>query len=99
MLYTNKIRSGLVATVLISAAMLFCCSITVLAQSATGGIRGIVTDATGATLPNATVIAKNLATGVELKTTTTGEGAIQLRVFCPEFTRSWWKRRASRSPK
>jgi outer membrane receptor protein involved in Fe transport len=75
MLYTNKIRSGLVATVLISAAMLFCCSITVLAQSATGGIRGIVTDATGASLPNATVIAKNLATGVELKTTTTSEGA------------------------
>jgi outer membrane receptor protein involved in Fe transport len=75
MLYANKIRSGLVATVLIGAAMLFCCSITVLAQSATGGIRGIVTDATGATLPNATVIAKNLATGVELKTTTTGEGA------------------------
>jgi outer membrane receptor protein involved in Fe transport len=75
MLYTNKIRSGLVATVLISAAMLFCCSITVLAQSATGGIRGIVTDATGATLPNATVIAKNLATGVESKTTTTSEGS------------------------
>ncbi len=83
MLDTNKIKSGVIATVLIGAAMLFCCSITVMAQSATGGIRGIVTDATGATLPNATVVAKNLATGVELKTTATGEGSYSIPRILP----------------
>ncbi|MFN0123293.1 MAG: TonB-dependent receptor domain-containing protein, partial [Blastocatellia bacterium] len=43
-------------------------------QSATGGIRGAVTDANGAALPNATVAAKNAATGLDLKTTTNSEG-------------------------
>jgi outer membrane receptor protein involved in Fe transport len=83
MLDTNKIKSGVVATVLIGAAMLFCLSVTALAQSATGGIRGIVTDAAGASVPNAMVVAKNLATGAELKTTTTGEGAYSIPRILP----------------
>src|SRR5215510_11320116 len=83
MLDTNKIKSGLVATVLIGAAMLFCLSVTALAQSATGGIRGILTDAAGASVPNAMVVAKNLATGAELKTTTTGEGAYSIPRILP----------------
>lgn len=63
-----------VSSVLIALFASLLIGSTALAQSATGGIRGVVTDATGASLPSATVIAKNLATGVEVKTTTTGEG-------------------------
>src|SRR5262245_7707619 len=83
MLDTNKIKSGVVAMVLISAAMLLCFSMIALAQSATGGIRGIVTDATGASLANSTVVAKNLATGVEVRTTATNEGFYSIPRILP----------------
>ncbi len=63
--------------------MLFCFSIAAIAQTATGGIRGVVTDTTGASLPNATVVAKNLATGVEIKTTTMGEGVYSIPRILP----------------
>jgi outer membrane receptor protein involved in Fe transport len=54
-----------------------------LAQTATGGIIGTVTDGSGAALPNATVVAKNLATGVEIKTTATGEGFYSIPRILP----------------
>jgi len=44
------------------------------AQATAGGIRGVVTDVNGAVLPNAPVVATNVATGVEYKATATGEG-------------------------
>jgi len=44
------------------------------AQATAGGIRGVVIDVNGAVVPNAAVVAKNSATGVEYKTTATGEG-------------------------
>lgn len=53
------------------------------AQSATGGIRGVVTDANGANIPNASVTAKNPATGAELKTVTNSEGLYNLPRILP----------------
>ena len=45
------------------------------AQTAgTGSIQGVVTDGTGAVIPNATVIATNTATQVKQTTTTGGSG-------------------------
>ena len=43
-----------------------------------GAITGTVKDSTGAVVPNATVIAKNDATGVETKRTTSGGGIYQV---------------------
>jgi outer membrane receptor protein involved in Fe transport len=83
MFETNKIKSGVVATVLIGAAMLFCFSVTALSQTATGGLRGVVTDASGAALPGAAVTARNVATGVETRTTATGEGVYSIPRILP----------------
>src|SRR5262245_44304063 len=83
MLDTNKIKSGVVAKVLIGVAMLFCFSMTTLAQTTTGGIRGVVTDATGAALPGAMVTARNVATSFEIKTTATGEGVYSIPRILP----------------
>jgi outer membrane receptor protein involved in Fe transport len=83
MLDTNKIKSGVVATVLIGAAMLFCFSAPALAQTTTGGLRGVVTDASGAALPGAAVTARNMATGFETKTTATGEGVYSIARVLP----------------
>ncbi len=83
---TPRIKSG-VASILMVVAALFSFSSSALAQSATGGIRGVVTDVTGASLPNATVVAKNLATGVDIKTTTTGEGFYSIpRILPGQYT-------------
>jgi hypothetical protein len=83
MLDTNKIKSGIATTVLIGAAMFYCTLITTLAQTATGGLRGVITDASGAALPGATVTARNMATGVETKTTATGEGVYSIPRILP----------------
>ncbi|MGH8597113.1 MAG: carboxypeptidase regulatory-like domain-containing protein, partial [Gammaproteobacteria bacterium] len=83
MLDIHRIKSGIAAAVLISAATLLSLSSTALAQTATGGIRGVVTDATGAALPNARVMARNMATGVESQTTTTGEGSYSIPRILP----------------
>jgi len=45
------------------------------AQSFRGSIRGTVTDATGAVLPNAKVTAKSVATGLQREATTGADGA------------------------
>jgi outer membrane receptor protein involved in Fe transport len=62
---------------------LICFSPASLAQTATGGIRGVVTDASGASLPGATVTARNMATGVETRTTATGEGVYSVPRILP----------------
>jgi len=49
-----------------------------LAQGERGTLNGIVTDANGAVVPNAEVIALNLATNVETKTMTTDSGVYRL---------------------
>jgi outer membrane receptor protein involved in Fe transport len=46
----------------------------VMAQTTTGGLRGVVTDDKGAVIADADVSAKNDATGIENKTKSNGEG-------------------------
>lgn len=62
------------------AGMLLAGSIS-LAQTITGRITGAVTDPSGAAIPNATVTAKNLATGVQASTRSDQERPLQLPVF------------------
>src|SRR4030095_8518501 len=45
-----------------------------MAQATTGGLKGIVTDVSGAVVPDADVTVKNDGTGVENKTKTNGDG-------------------------
>ena len=60
----------------LTAILLIISAISANAQlSGKGAITGTVADATGAVIPNATVIAANGATGIETQTTTTGAGA------------------------
>lgn len=54
-----------------------------VAQTTTGGLRGVVTDITGAVIPGATVVAKNVATGIEYKTTATGDGVYTISRIPP----------------
>jgi hypothetical protein len=79
---TSKIKSRAVAA-LIAMAALSSFSSTAQAQTATGGIRGVVTDPTGAALPGAAVTARNVATGVESKTTATNEGVYSIPRILP----------------
>ncbi|HYY72660.1 MAG TPA: TonB-dependent receptor [Candidatus Bathyarchaeia archaeon] len=51
---------------------------TLRAQGPVGTINGTILDATGAVVPGATVVATNVATGVESKTTSTTAGAYTL---------------------
>ena len=48
------------------------------AQSISGDLSGTIFDASGATVPNATVVGKNDATGVEVTTKSTGTGEYHL---------------------
>ncbi len=64
------------------AAAALCCSAplaSVQAQTITGTINGLVTDASGAVLPNATITAKNVATGVATTAIANGSGQYSLR--------------------
>lgn len=53
------------------------------AQGERGAITGLITDASGATVPNAEVVAKDLATGVEFKATTTSAGIYRIPYMPP----------------
>ena len=60
---------------LVSAVIvLIASSSAVFAQNDRGTITGEVKDATGASVPSASVIATNVGTGAESKTSTTGTG-------------------------
>jgi outer membrane receptor protein involved in Fe transport len=48
------------------------------AQTVTGGIRGIVVDASGAVVPSASIVARNLATNLEYRTASGSEGVYQV---------------------
>ena len=61
-------------TVLASSAM--------FAQTVTASVTGIVSDPSGAVVPNATVVAINTATGVRTPTTSNASGEYDLR-FLP----------------
>ena len=68
--YRNRIALALAALALSGAA--------VFGQTISGDITGAVLDQTGAAIPNATVTAKNVATGVESVTKSTGSGDYHL---------------------
>ena len=71
-------------TLLASLAVLLCLACALgLAQSITGDLTGTVYDASGATVPNATVVAKNDATGVEATTVSTSTGEYHLNNLPP----------------
>ncbi len=63
-------RLGLVVAV----ALLFSCSIRLQAQTVTGTILGIVTDASGAVVPNAAITITNQDTGVARNVVSNGDG-------------------------
>ncbi len=79
-----------------AAALLFAACLAAFAQVVSGDLTGTIYDATGATVPNATIVAKNTATGIETatKSTTTGEyrlanlpiGTYTLTVTAPGFS-------------
>ena len=61
----------------ILAAAAVCCSVPAArmhGQTITGTINGVITDKSGAVLPNATIMAKNVATGVQTTATSNGAG-------------------------
>jgi len=79
---TNKCRSGLLAIL----AFTFCFGITsasAQSQASTGQITGIVTDSTGAVVPNATVKAVNDSTNAEKTTTSNDSGIYQFILLLP----------------
>jgi hypothetical protein len=69
----NQLRIGLLASVAIG----ICAPLG--AQTVTGAVRGTVTDASGAVVPNAHVVATNVATGVKTTATTDNAGQYALR--------------------
>ncbi|HEX4021660.1 MAG TPA: carboxypeptidase regulatory-like domain-containing protein [Acidobacteriaceae bacterium] len=60
-------------------ACLFVMPRTAISQAVTGSITGTVTDTNGAIIQEAQVVAKNLDTGIETKTTTNNAGAYSIR--------------------
>jgi Carboxypeptidase regulatory-like domain/TonB dependent receptor len=64
------------------ALILLISTSTLLAQTVTGSITGVITDQTGAVVPNAEVTAENTATGVKTREVTNNTGAYTIR-FLP----------------
>ncbi|MCU1322295.1 MAG: hypothetical protein JWM43_1944 [Acidobacteriaceae bacterium] len=66
------------------AATLALTSATSFAQTGgEGAISGTVTDSTGAVIPNATVVGRNINTGIETKRTASGDGLYNLSPIIP----------------
>src|SRR5712671_2411353 len=79
----NAYRRSLVSTIVI-VTLLLAISLTASAQSSsTATINGTVTDPQGAVIPNATVTATNLATGVERSATTSASGFYRILSLQP----------------
>jgi hypothetical protein len=64
---------------IMAVAILLICSSATWAQTITGGVNGIVTDPSGAVIPNAKVQATNTDTGVVTETTTNNDGLYNIR--------------------
>src|SRR5262249_4670799 len=80
----RKLRTG---SALASACMLLAVLVNgptpLLGQGYTGSVRGTVTDASGAVVPDATVRAVNVATGVATSTITTAAGLYDIMSLRP----------------
>ncbi|HXA03848.1 MAG TPA: carboxypeptidase-like regulatory domain-containing protein, partial [Bryobacteraceae bacterium] len=74
--HTATFKLWIFAAVLLAAAAVF--PELLRAQAVSGDLVGIVTDATGAAVPNATVVATNDATGVKTAATTDTSGSYRL---------------------
>ena len=64
---------------LMAIAVFLVCSVASEAQTITGSVNGTVTDPSGAVIPNATVTATNVDTGVATPTTTNNDGIYNIR--------------------
>src|SRR5216683_4582900 len=64
---------------LMAIAVFLVCSVASEAQTITGSVNGTVTDPSGAVIPNATVTATNVDTGVATPTTTNSDGIYNIR--------------------
>ena len=66
-------------------ALLLSLSVSIFAQSQanTGNIEGRVTDPNGASVPNVTVTASNLATGLQKNAVTNDEGVYRIAFLPP----------------
>lgn len=62
-----------------ACALLAVCCVMGRAQTITGSVNGTVTDPSGAVVPNAKVVATNVATGVTTPTTTNNDGIYNIR--------------------
>jgi hypothetical protein len=65
------------------AAFLLCLAVTSMAQTDTGIIRGVIQDPSGATIPQASVIATNNATGVRTTVASTSSGLYEIPFLRP----------------
>src|SRR5215216_4735280 len=83
MLFKKRLRTSASAFLAIALTLTPLLTIRASAQATTGGIRGVVSDASGAVVPNAPVVATNVATGVEYKATATGEGVYTIARIPP----------------
>src|ERR1044072_995876 len=83
MLPRKKLRTSATALLTIALIVMPLLTTSASAQATTGGIRGVVSDANGAVVPNASVVATNIATGVEYKGTATGEGLYSIARIPP----------------
>lgn len=81
---STEMRLSLVS-VLFSIGMVMICAAPLIsrAQTVTGGIRGVITDSSGATLPTAAVTARNMATNAVIKTTATNDGVYSISRILP----------------
>jgi len=67
-------------TTLVAAFLFFCCA---FGQETRGTIQGRILDVSGAVVPNATVVAQNVDTGVNSKSTSNADGAYTLSFLLP----------------
>ena len=78
----NKLRCGCIA--LLSAVCFFLLPSALTGQtSGTGALTGVVTDSTGAAIPNVNVSATNVATGQTRTATSNGDGSYNITVLPP----------------
>jgi Carboxypeptidase regulatory-like domain len=71
------------AVVVAALFLIFIASIACAQDASTGAIRGTVADKTGAVIPEALVVASNMATNVERSVLTDGQGDFAIQMLTP----------------